>query len=451
MSFVPKRLHPDDYVRTFTTGDKVAITIRKDGTREKAVLDIVDFDLKDGQWKYRLKYSKDSSGFYENVALISAGDASGAATAVSAIVLRDMANASPPGQLGHVIVNMPGNPSPAAALSTKGKWTPKRVCGKLSIGRTAQQRRGREHMQESRTRILDKKCIGYPRLATLQTSTPNFSLYRGFSYLHGRVLLDLQDEVTVLERELDRFDDEDKDGSFIQQRTLRSRKFDIRESERQWQVPGTRTRRDVLREIRAKLAEYDDVLIKARDIVSFQKPSPGDYDSVKRWIFDNKPLIAYGGEDEFINWKEDMVSLHQGGEWAVFDGLLIALLRRFNFDFIQDLFRTRELRKKAGGDHSVKLYTTERVETFVNLLITPVLCATLVLPIVAMYSLNISGARSAYRSAVVVLVVFTLLFTGAMPLFTKAGRNEIFAAAAAYCAVLVVFISNFSTSPHTNS
>ena len=87
---------------------------------------------------------------------------------------------------------------------------------------------------------------------------------------------------------------------------------------------------------------------------------------------------------------------------------------------------------------------------FVNLLITPVLCGMLVLPIVAMYSLNISGARSAYRSAVVVLIVFTLLFAGSMPLFTKAGRNEIFAAAAAYCAVLVVFISNFSTSPHAD-
>lgn len=114
------------------------------------------------------------------------------------------------------------------------------------------------------------------------------------------------------------------------------------------------------------------------------------------------------------------------------------------------MFRTAELREKAGADPSVKLYTSERVETFVNLLLTPVLCIMLVLPIIAMYTLNISGAKSAYRSAVVVLILFTLLFAGSMPLFTKAGRNEIFAASAAYCAVLVVFISNFSTAPHGN-
>lgn len=114
----------------------------------------------------------------------------------------------------------------------------------------------------------------------------------------------------------------------------------------------------------------------------------------------------------------------------------------------QNFFRTAELRKKEGEDRSVKLYATERIEKLVNLLLTPVLCTLLVLPIVAMYSLNISGARSAYRSAVIVLIGFTLLFAGSMPLLTKAGRNEVFAASAAYCAVLVVFISNFSTAPH---
>ena len=85
------------------------------------------------------------------------------------------------------------------------------------------------------------------------------------------------------------------------------------------------------------------------------------------------------------------------------------------------------------------------------MLLIPVLCAMLVLPIFALNSLNISGVRSAYRSAVVILVVFTLVFTGFMLLFIKAGRNEVFAAAAAYCAVLVVFIGNFSTLSHTNS
>ena len=77
------------------------------------------------------------------------------------------------------------------------------------------------------------------------------------------------------------------------------------------------------------------MLIKARDIVAFRKPSHGDYKSVKQWFFNNKPLLEAAGEAEFINWKEDMVSLHQGREWAAFDGLLISLLRGLNVSFIQ--------------------------------------------------------------------------------------------------------------------
>jgi len=47
-------------------------------------------------------------------------------------------------------------------------------------------------------------------------------------------------------------------------------------------------------------------------------------------------------------------------------------------------------------------------------------------------------------NAVGVLVVFTLLFSAAMSLLTKAARHELFAASAAYCAILVVFIGNFT-------
>ena len=95
---------------------------------------------------------------------------------------------------------------------------------------------------------------GYSQLAAFETSVPNFSTYRGFSYLHARVLLDLQAEVATLERELDELDCADINGTTIRQRTLRSRAFDIRESNKQ--PKDTRTRRDVLQEIQAKLVEY---------------------------------------------------------------------------------------------------------------------------------------------------------------------------------------------------
>jgi hypothetical protein len=44
------------------------------------------------------------------------------------------------------------------------------------------------------------------------------------------------------------------------------------------------------------------------------------------------------------------------------------------------------------------------------------------------------------------LIIFSLFFSVSMSLMTKARRAELFAATAAYSAVLIVFISNFSGS-----
>lgn len=60
-----------------------------------------------------------------------------------------------------------------------------------------------------------------------------------------------------------------------------------------------------------------------------------------------------------------------------------------------------------------------------------------------MYELTSIGDRTSTFDAIGILVVFTLFFSAAMSVLTKAARHELFAASAAYCAVLVVFISNF--------
>ena len=89
----------------------------------------------------------------------------------------------------------------------------------------------------------------------------------------------------------------------------------------------------------------------------------------------------------------------------------------------------------------------------VNIFITFVIFILLIIPIVTMYHLTstISSDTSSPAvttqntfNAVGVLIVFTLLFSAAMSVLTKAARHEMFAASAAYCAILVVFIGNFT-------
>ena len=109
------------------------------------------------------------------------------------------------------------------------------------------------------------------------------------------------------------------------------------------------------------------------------------------------------------------------------------------------MFCTPDLLDKTSDKH-VYYFSPSRVEKLVGFIITSVIFILLVLPVVAMYRLTGLGHTQPVFSAVGVLIIFTLLFSAAMSLLTKAKRHELFAASAAYCAVLVVFITNFSSS-----
>jgi len=311
---------------------------------------------------------------------------------------------------------------------------------------TPEDRRERKLLAEkeiscTQTRALEDCPKGYPRLASFLSSEANFSLYRGFGYLHSRVLLELQAEITALEQELDTLDDIDNDPEVGQPKRLKSRRFDLY---RPRPNNDYRSRQEIFAELRKKLVEYDELLIKARDLQAFQKPSQRDYKSVRTWFWNLKPLVE--GDAEFIRKKEDIVTLKTGREWSGFDGFVESTLRRVDCKLVQRLFCTQELRDKTN-DKNMYYYSASRVEAFVGLIITSIIFVLLVLPVVAMYKLtNLGTGQTGTFDAIGVLVVFTLLFSAAMSMLTKARRHELFAASAAYCAVLVVFISNFSSS-----
>ena len=104
---------------------------------------------------------------------------------------------------------------------------------------------------------------------------------------------------------------------------------------------------------------------------------------------------------------------------------------------------TKSLREKTK-DPDLKYYAPARVDTLVGVVITVIIFFLLVLPVVVMYEMSDIGKRASAFEAIGILIIFTLLFGMAMSTLTKAKRHELFAASAAYCAVLVVFIGNFS-------
>jgi hypothetical protein len=85
-------------------------------------------------------------------------------------------------------------------------------------------------------------------------------------------------------------------------------------------------------------AGADKVLIKARQLESFQKPSDRNYRSVRRYYHNTKPLMD--AEMDSIRSKEDTISLHNGREWASFDGGVETMIGQVDRG-LQKVFRTK--------------------------------------------------------------------------------------------------------------
>jgi hypothetical protein len=88
-------------------------------------------------------------------------------------------------------------------------------------------------------------------------------------------------------------------------------------------------------------------------------------------------------------------------------------------------------------------YTPSRISKLANGILMVLVLVLLVLPIYLLYHLvHDIGTHNSYLLCIATLLVFTLGFSSILSLFTRARRHEILAAAAAYCAVLVVFLGN---------
>jgi uncharacterized Tic20 family protein len=97
------------------------------------------------------------------------------------------------------------------------------------------------------------------------------------------------------------------------------------------------------------------------------------------------------------------------------------------------MFCDEELRRKTDPKATkIILYSRERINFVVSLLITLMILALLIVPVYILWKLTRTANFTNATTAVIigVLLVFTLVFSGVLSLFTRARRHEVLAAAA---------------------
>ena len=89
--------------------------------------------------------------------------------------------------------------------------------------------------------------------------------------------------------------------------------------------------------------------------------------------------------------------------------------------------------RKSTTDELVRLYSKRRVDVFSRLIITVLAVALLMAPVIALFSAKETGGIK-----IMIIFLFTMAFSVALSLFTRAKRHEVFAATAAY--VIFLFL-----------
>ena len=133
------------------------------------------------------------------------------------------------------------------------------------------------------------------------------------------------------------------------------------------------------------------------------------------------PIIS-GRAKDFLSEKADLIALRRPPEED--------LLSRYLQDHWP--FSHREANDPLDRTTIYKNKHVVRTVALISLLLAAIL---LIGAIVSLHSVSSDGAKLG------LLTVFTLLFAGSIGLLTNARRAEVFAATAAYAAVLVVFVS----------
>ncbi|KAI0468743.1 hypothetical protein F4859DRAFT_201490 [Xylaria cf. heliscus] len=247
-------------------------------------------------------------------------------------------------------------------------------------------------------------------------------VFRKFDRLAARNLLCIQSELLSIEKELAAFDNQDAQAA---QDDLQAK-----DAARTWETlvsrgragdDGSRRRLELLERLRSKIKEYHEALLLQSQIAQLQRPNKRVLETLRHWFQKPEPML--GGEaKKYLDDEHDLVALRPAAELDY----LSQVLRRH---WIVDTETTRDGRAKIG-------LFNERAISLTTSAITILIAAFLLIG-------SITGFYFVANDIVklVLIAAFTSIFALSLVLVTNARRAEIFAATAAYAAVLVVFVS----------
>ncbi|KAH0827199.1 hypothetical protein FOPE_00051 [Fonsecaea pedrosoi] len=282
----------------------------------------------------------------------------------------------------------------------------------VSISRHLQQQKhDRKVPEEENTDVRALECAvrGWPRIATVVDSDPNFMIYRRFGFLRTRLLLWHQDILREMESRLDYQDMQDA-------RSAKTRRYLSNRDGDDMRTPAVR--RVLFQELDAQLKAYDDLLVRSATLYQWQRPCDEDRASIASLIHNDGSLA--NRDRSWIRKIDDLIVL--GGEpnssWV--HGLVSHLFTRTSRSLVRN-------RKLEGSTIHIQLFERQRFNRVVGFLYTIAIAALIMGPVLVLYRLRHLDGYAQNSLAFAFTIAFALLCSTA----TAAKQHEIFAVTAA--------------------
>ncbi|KAF4630198.1 hypothetical protein G7Y89_g7942 [Cudoniella acicularis] len=275
---------------------------------------------------------------------------------------------------------------------------------------------------EGETQVHDRPR-GYPQLATYLNSNDNWAMYRSFGNLSARTLLQLEIELTELEKKIQALDEADSADPAMTDRLI-----GLGES------PGNNKQKENIDEARKKLCEYFDLFLHVCQVRALERPSERDYFSFVNWMWNEKPLVK--GKDDFAFYAEDFVSATKHSEKRTRLGNFIET-RLDRWPRLRVLFQTERERRKSR-DESVHHYSEKHIEFVAKGINVCLSMGVLLVPVMILFLVEMSREWMAW-----LVFIFVMGFPLVMSAVMEPKAQDLLFGTAAYAAVLVTFLGNF--------
>ncbi|KAK0645290.1 hypothetical protein DIS24_g8040 [Lasiodiplodia hormozganensis] len=265
---------------------------------------------------------------------------------------------------------------------------------------------------------------------------PETAIFRRFGFLNAQNLLYMQAELVSLEDRLRRV--QAKDDRAPGSRGLYAKNWfflghpEAQEDE-QWEL---------VKEIRERLKEYNEMIIQQLKITSVDPPGSSDLHYIQRY------LISEDMDNGVLTGKDsDLWGSMENPEAHARD--LLALLGRHNEDFFSSWVAESVANKLNKLQQNGRLSATPRLGDITDkklsrwtFMITSVLASALpILSIAVLYCVQSIKIRLG------LIGVFNVVLSCVLAGFTSAKRAEVFGVCAAFSAVCVVFVQVGADDP----